>query len=83
MRDRRNAARVAEKIIERLCAPFLIEGVNCEVSPSIGISLYPSDHHDPEFLLQLADRAMYQVKTAGRGSYRFFEDLPRDDSDTP
>ena len=83
VRDRRNAARVAEKIIERLCAPFLIEGVNCEVSPSIGISLYPSDHHDPEFLLQLADRAMYQVKTAGRGSYRFFEDLPRDDSDTP
>lgn len=75
VRAHANAARVAEKIILRLQAPFLIEGVNCEVSPSIGISLYPSDHHDPEQLLKLADRAMYSVKAAGRGAYRFYRDI--------
>lgn len=69
-----NAARVAEKIIERLEAPFIIEGVNCSVSPSIGISLYPTDSHDAEQLLKLADQAMYDVKANGRGNYRFYKD---------
>lgn len=65
---------MAEKIIERLEAPFIIEGVNCSVSPSIGISLYPTDSHDAEQLLKLADQAMYDVKANGRGNYRFYKD---------
>ena len=84
VRARENAARVAEKIIERLRLPYLVEGVNCAVSPSIGISLYPTDHHDPEQLLKLADKAMYGVKAAGRGSYRFYKDsLPEHELPSP
>ncbi len=69
--DPQDAARVAEKIIECMQAPFIIEGTQVTVSTSIGISLFPSDHHEPGKLLELADSAMYRVKADGANGYRF------------
>lgn len=67
-----SAALVAKKIIEALTQPCRIEGREIIVSPSIGISVYPDDHHNPETLLKHADHAMYSAKHHGCGSYRFF-----------
>jgi len=69
--DPQHAARVAEKIIECMTAPFLIDGAPVTVSTSIGISLFPADHHQPDKLLELADQAMYQVKARGANGYQF------------
>lgn len=69
-----SAALVAKKIIDALTRPYRIEGQDVTTAPSIGISIYPDDHHDPETLLKHADRAMYHVKHHGRGSYRFFHE---------
>ncbi|HJV94188.1 MAG TPA: GGDEF domain-containing protein, partial [Azonexus sp.] len=72
--DPQHAALVAEKIIECMNAPFLIDGAPVTVSTSIGISLFPADHHQPDKLLELADQAMYQVKARGANGYQFCRD---------
>jgi len=73
--DPQHAALVAEKIIERMQAPFLIDDTPVSVTTSIGISLFPADHHRPDHLLELADQAMYQVKARGANGYLFYTDL--------
>ncbi|WP_265942356.1 diguanylate cyclase domain-containing protein [Dechloromonas sp. A34] len=72
--DPQHAALVAEKIIECMRTPFLIDGAPVTVSTSIGISLFPADHHQPDKLLELADQAMYKVKARGANGYQFCSD---------
>ena len=43
-----------------------------EVSPSIGISIYPEDATSSQELLKNADLAMYRVKKAGKANYQFY-----------
>ena len=69
-----DSALVARKIVEVLAAAFPIAGELLRTSPSIGISLYPEDGQDPDFLLKFADIAMYRAKAAGRNCYRFYRD---------
>ena len=64
--------RLAQKIIETLEIPMVIEDHELYVSCSIGISCYPDDALDGKKLLQYADAAMYQVKTEGKGSFHFY-----------
>ncbi|MBI3373939.1 MAG: EAL domain-containing protein [Betaproteobacteria bacterium] len=65
-------ANVARKIIEKLSLPFLIEGHELSITPSLGISVYPDDGLDAESLIRNADAAMYHAKEAGRANYQFF-----------
>ncbi len=69
-----DSALVARKIIEVLSTPFPIAGELLRTSPSIGISLYPEDGQDADFLLKFADIAMYRAKAAGRNCYHFYHD---------
>src|SRR5262249_9519771 len=50
-----DAAKVAEKVLESLREPLLIEGREIVATASIGISLYPDDGQDAESLLKNAD----------------------------
>ena len=65
-----DAARVADKVLETLRVPFLIEGHELFVTASIGISLYPEDGRDVESLVKNADAAMYRAKQQGRDNYQ-------------
>jgi diguanylate cyclase (GGDEF)-like protein/PAS domain S-box-containing protein len=65
-------ANVAQKIIENLSMPFLIEGRELTITPSLGISVYPDDGRDAETLIRNADAAMYHAKEMGRANYQFF-----------
>lgn len=69
------AAQVAAKIQAALAPPYEIEGQPMLAVASIGISIFPDDHHEVEVLLRQADAAMYDVKQGGRGSFRFFHEL--------
>ncbi|MEI8095777.1 MAG: diguanylate cyclase [Spirochaetales bacterium] len=62
---------VAEKIVQSLQTPFRLDGLVVTIGVSIGISFYPDNGLDPDNLLTLADRAMYNIKQAGRGDFRF------------
>ncbi len=64
---------LAGRIIERLAAPYEIEGQQLNVGVSIGIAIAPADGKDADQLLKNADLAMYRAKADGRGSYCFFE----------
>ncbi len=68
------AALVAEKIVERLSHPYLLEGREVKSSPSLGVSLYPDFGADADALLKQADMAMYRAKKAGRGCFRMFSE---------
>jgi len=67
-----DAALVAQKIVERLAAPFHVAGHEVLVTASVGIASYPADGHDAESLLGAADAAMYRAKQSGRNTYQFF-----------
>jgi diguanylate cyclase (GGDEF)-like protein/PAS domain S-box-containing protein len=67
-----DAALVAQKIVERLAAPFQLAGHEVFVTASVGIASYPADGHDAETLLGAADAAMYRAKQSGRNTFQFF-----------
>ena len=66
--DAETAARVAQRILETLGTPFLIEGRDVPLSCSIGIASYP-DHGPAAKLIGRADAAMYAAKRAGGSTY--------------
>jgi diguanylate cyclase (GGDEF)-like protein/PAS domain S-box-containing protein len=67
-----DAALVAQKIVDRLAAPFQLEAHEVLVTASVGIASYPADGSDAETLLGAADAAMYRAKQSGRNGYQFF-----------
>ncbi|TSA49561.1 MAG: EAL domain-containing protein, partial [Nitrosomonadales bacterium] len=61
------------KILTALNQPYHLAGHLHHSTPSIGITLF-SDHREPlEALLKRADIAIYQAKTAGRNTLRFYD----------
>ncbi len=66
------AARVAEKLLVKIAAPYQIAQHELNTTPSIGIALYPADGNDFESLAKAADAAMYRAKHEGRNTFRFF-----------
>ncbi len=67
-----HAAHVAEKLLQVVAEPFSLEGHELNVTPSIGIALFPEDGADPDALLKNADTAMYHAKEKGRNNFQFF-----------
>ncbi|HEX5622918.1 MAG TPA: EAL domain-containing protein, partial [Sulfuricurvum sp.] len=70
--DSNGAEQVAQKLLDVISRPFIIEQHELAVTASIGISLYPEDGITLEILSKNADSAMYRAKDDGRDSYRFF-----------
>lgn len=76
--DAASAAQIiAEKLIHSLSRPYELPGKNYTGSASIGISLF-QDHNTIQSLddsLKYADFAMYEAKSAGRNTWRFYDPL--------
>ena len=66
------ASTVAEKILNMLGRPYLIEGNDLHTTPSIGLGMYPGDGDTVDELLKNVDTAMYFAKSKGRNNYQFF-----------
>ena len=69
--DSRAVAAVARKILAAVLKPLMIQGQECRVTASIGISLFPSDAQDEETLNKNADAAMSAAKEDGSNNFRF------------
>ena len=67
MTDIPRAILIAEKILEQLERPFVIDGRPIEVGASIGIAIYPEHGETAGVLLRHADVAMYVAKRARSG----------------
>jgi diguanylate cyclase (GGDEF)-like protein len=66
------AAAVAERILDRLREPFVINHQRFFIGASIGITVFPDDGNNVGDLVKHADLAMYHAKRAGKNTYRFF-----------
>src|SRR5260221_5659867 len=67
-----DVAKIAQKVIETLKIPFVINEQELFLTTSIGISLFPNDGIDPETLVRNADSAMYRAKEQGRDNYQLY-----------
>ena len=67
------AAKVAEKLIERVSVRKRVDGVDITLGASVGIATYPECGANLDGLLRAADIAMYEAKRAGRQQYRFYD----------
>ncbi|MDP9331326.1 MAG: EAL domain-containing protein [Actinomycetota bacterium] len=73
------AADVAERTLEMLDEPFVLEGKEVFVRASIGIAVAEGgETGDAEELLRNADVAMYMAKERGKGRYQVFEPAMHD-----
>jgi diguanylate cyclase (GGDEF)-like protein len=64
-----DAQEPANKLIEAVSEPYLVNGVTLKLSTSIGIAIFP-DHADRvDALIASADAALYDAKRAGKNRY--------------
>ncbi|RYF28104.1 MAG: EAL domain-containing protein [Comamonadaceae bacterium] len=68
-----HARTVGDKVLAVLAAPYALAGYQYRSTPSIGIAPFSDAPTSVGELLKQADLAMYQAKTAGRNTLRFFD----------
>lgn len=73
-----DAEDVAERIIERVRQPFMLQSQTVHSAASIGIAYFNAHHAQAEALLRDADAAMYQAKSMGRNRFVIFNDTMRE-----
>lgn len=64
--------QVAERILATLNQPISLGQEMLDVGCSMGGAYWPKDHEDPKAAVDLADRALYQAKAAGKGRVHFY-----------
>lgn len=74
VREQGEVMPIAQKIIDAMSQPFVVDGQACFLSASIGIAIYPDNGDGADALLKHADTAMYRAKAAGRRHAMFFEE---------
>lgn len=70
--DQQRITELAERLIELIQRPYLIDGHVINVGASIGAAQAPEDGRSRDKLLRSADLALYHSKSAGRGVFHFF-----------
>jgi diguanylate cyclase (GGDEF)-like protein len=71
--DRETPLQVAEKIREEIEKPYHVAEVECWVSTSVGISVFPHDGVEADALIRCADAAMYSAKSSGKNRVCLFD----------
>lgn len=65
---------ILERLRQAAAWPIEVDGVEFQVSASIGVSFFPQDEGaDADLLLRQADQAMYMAKQKGRNRYHLFD----------
>jgi diguanylate cyclase (GGDEF)-like protein len=78
-----DAAEVAQRLIDSIGRPLMVEEHQFQVTTSVGIAICPDHGIDAETLVHNADLAMYEAKLAGKNRFRFFDGSIRQKSRQP
>ena len=70
--SRRKVEQLAERIIQAIKEPYMIDQTEIRIGVSIGCAFGPIDGATVDDLILKADLALYQAKDAGRGVARYF-----------
>jgi len=70
--SRRKVEQLADRIIQAIKEPYLIDQTEIRIGVSIGCAFGPIDGATVDDLILKADLALYQAKDAGRGCARYF-----------
>jgi diguanylate cyclase (GGDEF)-like protein len=66
------AAYVAQRFLDAISQPFVIQQNELFITASIGISVYPTDGESGKTLLKKADASLHQAKIRGHNIYQFY-----------
>lgn len=72
--ERAHVSKAAERILSAFNDSMDIEGNICDISVSIGISLFPYDGSSINELMSKSDKAMYRVKRKYKNDYMFYSE---------
>lgn len=67
------ATAMAERLVETFRQPFPMGDQLVNVGTSVGIAIEPANDVEPDTILTHAEIALSTAKSAGRGTFRFFE----------
>lgn len=70
----RDAATIAEQILDPLSHAYHLAGSEIHTSASIGVRLERDGHAQPQAIIKDADTAMYEAKAGGKDRYTLFDD---------
>ncbi|MGM9986695.1 MAG: EAL domain-containing protein [Bacillaceae bacterium] len=70
--NQRNAANIAQKVLESVSKPLLLNHSEYYMTCTIGIGMYPVDGRDKKLLIQNATAALHSRKERSRGAYQFY-----------
>lgn len=73
--DRLAVEIIANNIQQEFTKPFEINHNKMRITTSIGISFYPENGENLNTLIKNADKAMYEVKKAGKNSVAVYQNL--------
>lgn len=68
-----DAARLAERLVDRLTTSHQLGDIIVDIGTSVGIAVFPEDGSDVDTIQSKADMALYRAKTEGRGTFRVYE----------
>jgi diguanylate cyclase (GGDEF)-like protein len=74
VKDRRDIALAAAKILEECGQEMPIEDARCQVGLSMGVAVFPDDGDSIETIVSAADAAMYRVKRGDKNGIAFAGD---------
>ena len=66
------AIRAADRIVNALSEPFVVQGQELYITATVGISLFPNAGEDVVTLVRNADTAMYRAKERGTNYYQVY-----------
>lgn len=65
--------QMLQDILDHISRPLRLRGHVVRTSASIGVTIYPQDHDEPEALLRHANQAMLAAKQEGRNRFIVFD----------